>query len=390
VKAGQTDALPERCAVLLCSAEHQRRGQRQHKEPTLHVRGPLPLQNRRHNADKKQNQQPSLTLFHVLIPTTKSTVFVGQALKQPHARRRSKVCAAASRPLATRTAAVEFHHRTDGTNFCNEGRILVSKLQLQVVGFTGVHGLLNESAEMPFIENGRVVERRSIMRAGTIADVFWGLLNTIYAFFHCMFSVLPPLPDWGSVKRERFKAGRMSPAQSRHSVLLLFPPPAPLRMAPWAQTSARLCRSAALLRGLQSRALACAHGAMRRGAGCRTFCTRLFYACCAPRSGVPAELTACAWCARCSRQRLKTSRQADTPGPLATGAQAAADRGVEGEGEGAGAVGPTLQACVATIRWMLRRWEAAAEVNAVLCYCVHVCRVGDADVIASSLGRVSG
>jgi hypothetical protein len=48
---------------------------------------------------------------------------------------------------------------------------------------------------MPFIENGRVVERRSIMRAGTIADVFWGLLNTVYAFFHCMFSVLPPLPE---------------------------------------------------------------------------------------------------------------------------------------------------------------------------------------------------
>ena len=47
---------------------------------------------------------------------------------------------------------------------------------------------------MPFIENGRVVERRSMMRAGTIADIFWGLLNTIYAFFHCMFSVCPVPP----------------------------------------------------------------------------------------------------------------------------------------------------------------------------------------------------
>jgi len=103
-------------------------------------------------------------------------------------------------------------------------------------------------------------------------------------------------------------------------------------------------------------------------------------------SGMTAVLTACGWCARCSRQRLKTSRRADTPGPLATGAQAAAVRGVEGEGEGAGAVGPTLPACVATIRWMLRRWEAAAEVNAVLCCCVHVCRVGETEVH----GRVSG
>ena len=42
---------------------------------------------------------------------------------------------------------------------------------------------------MVFVENGRVVERRSMMRAGTISDIFWGLLNTIYAFFHCMFSV---------------------------------------------------------------------------------------------------------------------------------------------------------------------------------------------------------
>jgi len=42
------------------------------------------------------------------------------------------------------------------------------------------------------VENGRVVERRSMMRAGTISDIFWGLLNTLYCFFHCMISVRPP------------------------------------------------------------------------------------------------------------------------------------------------------------------------------------------------------
>jgi hypothetical protein len=34
---------------------------------------------------------------------------------------------------------------------------------------------------MPFIENGRVVERRSLMRVGTVSEMFWGLLNAIYA-----------------------------------------------------------------------------------------------------------------------------------------------------------------------------------------------------------------
>ena len=42
---------------------------------------------------------------------------------------------------------------------------------------------------MAFIENGRVVERRSLMRVGTISDMIWGFLNTIYCFFHCMLSV---------------------------------------------------------------------------------------------------------------------------------------------------------------------------------------------------------
>ena len=47
---------------------------------------------------------------------------------------------------------------------------------------------------MVFVENGRVVDRRSMMRAGTIADIFWGVLNTIYCFFHCMLSVCWPAP----------------------------------------------------------------------------------------------------------------------------------------------------------------------------------------------------
>jgi hypothetical protein len=34
---------------------------------------------------------------------------------------------------------------------------------------------------MPFVENGRVVERRSMMRVATLADIFWGVLNGIYA-----------------------------------------------------------------------------------------------------------------------------------------------------------------------------------------------------------------
>jgi len=52
---------------------------------------------------------------------------------------------------------------------------------------------------MVFVENGRVVDRRSMMRAGTIADIFWGVLNTIYCFFHCMLS-----PDAAS----DFQAGK--------------------------------------------------------------------------------------------------------------------------------------------------------------------------------------
>ena len=47
---------------------------------------------------------------------------------------------------------------------------------------------------MVFVENGRVVDRRSMMRAGTIADIFWGVLNTICCFFHCMLSVCWPAP----------------------------------------------------------------------------------------------------------------------------------------------------------------------------------------------------
>mmetsp|Transcript_23858 Transcript_23858/g.49918 ORF Transcript_23858/g.49918 Transcript_23858/m.49918 type:complete len:99 (+) Transcript_23858:84-380(+) len=41
---------------------------------------------------------------------------------------------------------------------------------------------------MPYIENGRVVQKRTAMRFGTISDMFWGFLNAIYAFFHSMFS----------------------------------------------------------------------------------------------------------------------------------------------------------------------------------------------------------
>mmetsp|Transcript_41385 Transcript_41385/g.110748 ORF Transcript_41385/g.110748 Transcript_41385/m.110748 type:complete len:100 (-) Transcript_41385:267-566(-) len=41
---------------------------------------------------------------------------------------------------------------------------------------------------MPYIENGRVVERRSGMRIQSISDFFWGFLNAIYAFFHTMLS----------------------------------------------------------------------------------------------------------------------------------------------------------------------------------------------------------
>jgi hypothetical protein len=41
---------------------------------------------------------------------------------------------------------------------------------------------------MPFVENGRVVERRSVMRVATLADIFWGVLNGIYAL--CVFPSL--------------------------------------------------------------------------------------------------------------------------------------------------------------------------------------------------------
>mmetsp|Transcript_24677 Transcript_24677/g.80900 ORF Transcript_24677/g.80900 Transcript_24677/m.80900 type:complete len:99 (-) Transcript_24677:315-611(-) len=41
---------------------------------------------------------------------------------------------------------------------------------------------------MPYVENGRVVERRSIMRVSTISDMFWAFLNSIFCFFHCMIS----------------------------------------------------------------------------------------------------------------------------------------------------------------------------------------------------------
>ena len=39
MEAGQTDAVPERSALFLCSAQHQRSEQRQDNEPPLHVRG---------------------------------------------------------------------------------------------------------------------------------------------------------------------------------------------------------------------------------------------------------------------------------------------------------------------------------------------------------------
>jgi hypothetical protein len=81
---------------------------------------------------------------------------------------------------------------------------------------------------MPFIENGRVVERRSIMRAGTIADVFWGLLNTVYAFFHCMFSVLPPLSETGEGSSARDCKQAACALRSPAALPCFFPrPPLP-------------------------------------------------------------------------------------------------------------------------------------------------------------------
>jgi hypothetical protein len=41
---------------------------------------------------------------------------------------------------------------------------------------------------MPYIENGRVVQRRTALRFGTISDLFWGILNGIYALYvNCVF-----------------------------------------------------------------------------------------------------------------------------------------------------------------------------------------------------------
>ena len=74
---------------------------------------------------------------------------------------------------------------------------------------------------MVFVENGRVVDRRSMMRAGTIADIFWGVLNTIYCFFHCMLSVCwpAPLPRVRPHPRAaRAAAGRTPRMQSMHGV----------------------------------------------------------------------------------------------------------------------------------------------------------------------------
>lgn len=46
---------------------------------------------------------------------------------------------------------------------------------------------------MPFVENGRVVERRSMMRVATLADIFWGVLNGIYALYASPPHTLPPV-----------------------------------------------------------------------------------------------------------------------------------------------------------------------------------------------------
>ena len=70
------------------------------------------------------------------------------------------------------------------TNKC-----LLAPRRLVTVRKRGSGDRVAVAASMVFVENGRVVERRSMMRAGTISDVFWGLLNTIYCFFHCMISV---------------------------------------------------------------------------------------------------------------------------------------------------------------------------------------------------------
>mmetsp|Transcript_30959 Transcript_30959/g.62817 ORF Transcript_30959/g.62817 Transcript_30959/m.62817 type:complete len:106 (-) Transcript_30959:213-530(-) len=41
---------------------------------------------------------------------------------------------------------------------------------------------------MVFVENGRVVDRRSLMRTSTLGDMFWAFLNALSCFFHSMFS----------------------------------------------------------------------------------------------------------------------------------------------------------------------------------------------------------
>ncbi|KAJ1495540.1 hypothetical protein T484DRAFT_3352710 [Baffinella frigidus] len=49
---------------------------------------------------------------------------------------------------------------------------------------------------MVFVEGGRVVDRRSMMRVGTISEFFWAALNSIFCFFHSMINVsyLHPAP----------------------------------------------------------------------------------------------------------------------------------------------------------------------------------------------------
>ena len=72
---------------------------------------------------------------------------------------------------------------------------------------------------MVFVENGRVVDRRSMMRAGTIADIFWGVLNTIYCFFHCMLSVCwpTPLPRVRPHPRARARGRRTHTTHAEHA-----------------------------------------------------------------------------------------------------------------------------------------------------------------------------
>uniref|UniRef100_A0A7R9TK53 Selenoprotein K n=1 Tax=Micromonas pusilla TaxID=38833 RepID=A0A7R9TK53_MICPS len=41
---------------------------------------------------------------------------------------------------------------------------------------------------MPYVSDGSVVERRSAFRLSLITDVFWRLVNVVYAFFQTMIS----------------------------------------------------------------------------------------------------------------------------------------------------------------------------------------------------------